>query len=249
MKKKGKIKKRNQIDYFENGSDEFFYYIAGYADGGAPYGTTWQEIIADELKFRRAVKKDAKKVAELIHIAIDDIAEQLTGQTKKENIRETLEHFFREKDNRLSFQNIAVADILGKVVGIVITYPGEDALRLDEPILKRLRNKRKNEEIFLDQEADEGDFYIDTVCVDDRFRGHGIGTMLLKEAEKLALQKGYSRVTLNVARDNPLAKKLYNQIGYQEEKVIQINKHPYDYMVKTFELENNSRRELLAVTS
>ncbi|KGM45042.1 GCN5 family acetyltransferase, partial [Neobacillus niacini] len=92
--------------------------------------------MAQELNFRGAVKKDAKKAADLIHYAIDDIAEKLTGQTKKENIRETLANFFREEINRLSYQNTMVADVLGEVAGIVITYPGEIAPRLDEPILK-----------------------------------------------------------------------------------------------------------------
>ncbi|MDF2791724.1 MAG: family N-acetyltransferase [Neobacillus sp.] len=227
---KKKLHKQNK--YFEDDSDENFYYIAGYTDGGAPFGLSWEEIIAQELKFRGAVKKDAKNSAELIHIAIADIAEKLTGQTKKENIRETLAYFFREENNRLSYQNMIVADLLGEVAGIVIIYPGEEASRLDEPILKRLRKKRRDEVIFLDKEADEGDFYIDTVCVDERFRGRGIGTMLLKEAEKTALQRGYSRLSLNVAQDNPIAKKLYESIGYKEDKVIKINEHPYDYMVK-----------------
>jgi len=233
LKRRAQTKQRNAIDYFEEETDGTFYYIAGYTDGGAPYGLTWEEIIADELKFRGAVKKDAKKAAELIHIAITDIAEQLTGQTKKENIRATLSQFFREENNRLSFQNMIVADIFDKVVGIIITYPGEDAPRFDEPILKRLRKKRRNENIFLDKEAEEDDFYVDTICVDDHFRGYGIGTMLLKEAEKVARQKGYSKVSLNVAQDNFTAKKLYQRNGYLKEKVIQINKHHYDYMVKT----------------
>jgi ribosomal protein S18 acetylase RimI-like enzyme len=192
-----------------------------------------RKFIADELKIRGAVKKDANKAVELIHIAITDIAEQLTGQTKKENIQKTLSQFFRGDNNRLSYQNIIVADILGKIAGIIITYPGEKATRLDEPILKRLRKKRRNEEIHFDKEANENDFYIDTLCVNDLFRGYGIGTMLLKDAEKMAIEKGYSRVSLNVAHDNQMAKKLYERVGYSKEKVIQINKHPYDYMVKT----------------
>ena len=232
MKIKAKIKRHKQNKYFEEDSDDTFHFIAGYTDGGAPFGITWEEIIAQELRFRGAVKKDAEKAAELIHIAIDDIAEKLTGQTKEENIRETLAHFFREENNRLSYQNTIVADILGEVVGIVITYPGEDASRLDEPILKKLRKKRRNEVIFFDKETDEGDFYIDTVCVADRFRGYGIGSLLLKEAEKAAIQKGYLRLSLNVAQDNPVAKKLYEQNGYKDEKAIKINEHPYNYMVK-----------------
>jgi len=233
LKKRRKPKQRKATDYFELNTDDNFYFIAGYTDGGASYGLTREEIIAEELKIRRAVKKDSNKAVELIHIAITDIAEQLTGQTKKENIRKTLSQFFCEDNNRLSYQNMIIADILGEIAGIIITYPGEEAARLDEPILKRLRKKRRNEEIHFDKEANENDFYVDTLCVDDLFRGHGIGTMLLKEAEKIAIEKGYSRVSLNVAQDNQSAKKLYQRVGYSKEKVIQINKHPYDYMVKT----------------
>ncbi|MCH1624469.1 GNAT family N-acetyltransferase [Ferdinandcohnia quinoae] len=227
-----KTKHQSPNGIYGEDSDENFYFIAGYTDGGEPYGITWEEFVTQELRFRAAVKKDASKAAELIHIAIDDIAEQLTGYNRTKDIRDTLADFIREENNRLSYENIIVAEILDEVIGIVIVYLGEDAPRLDEPILKRLRKKIGNEEAFLDKEADEGDFYIDTVCVDERFRGYGIGTMLLKEGEAIALQRGYPRVSLNVAQDNPIAKKLYKHIGYKEEKVIQINAHPYDYMVK-----------------
>jgi ribosomal protein S18 acetylase RimI-like enzyme len=237
LKNRAKAKQRKANDLIEVETDETFYFIAGYTEGGTPYGITWEEIMAQELKIRGAVKKDAKKAVELIHIAISDIAEQLTGETKKAKIHETLSQFFREENNRLSFQNIMVADVLGEVAGIILIYPGEDAARLDEPILKKVRRKRRDEEILFDKEANEQDFYIDTLCVDDRFRGYGIGSILLKEAEKMALQKGYSRVSLNVAQDNPIARKLYQRMGYLKEKVIQINKHPYDYMVKTLKVD------------
>lgn len=184
------------------------------------------------VKFRPAIKRDAKVAAELIHIAIDDIAEQLTGETIKDDIRQTLAQFFQEENNRLSFQNTIVADIQGEVAGIMITYSGEAAPQLDENILTRLRKKTNNQEIFLDKEADAGDFYIDTICVHAKFQGYGIGTALLKEAEKLALKKGYHRISLNVAMDNPAAKKLYKNMDFKEDKVIPINGHPYEYMVK-----------------
>ena len=239
MKKraKSKSKKRKAVDLFEVETDETFYFIAGYTEGCVPFGITWEEIITEELKLRGAVKSDAKKAVELIHIAISDIAEQLTGETKEQKIRETLSQFFREENNRLSFQNMMVADVLGEVAGIIITYSGEDAARLDEPILKQVRRKRSDEAILFDNEADEQDFYIDTLCVDDRFRGHGIGTVLLKEAEKIAQQKGEYRISLNVAHENPIARKLYEGLGYMKEKVIQINHHPYDYMVKTLKAD------------
>lgn len=243
MSKKLKSRKRWQMDDFEADSDDVFYFIGGYTDGGAPYGLTWEEVVSQELQFRPALKKDSKAAAELIHIAIGDIAEKLTGQTKTENVTKTLADFFREENNRLSYVNTIVADVLDEAAGIVITYPGEDASTLDEPLLNRLRAKRRNENITFDKEADEGDFYIDTLCVHERYRGYGIGTALLREAEKAAKQRGYSRISLNVDRNNPYAKKLYESLGYKEQKIIQINKHPFDYMVKILDDIKDSKSE------
>lgn len=223
---------RKQIEIFEEDSNEFFSFIAGYTEGRVPFGVTWEEMISQELKLRPAVKTDAKIAAELIHIAIDDIAEQLTGKTESKSIRDSLSHFFQQERTRLSFQNTIVSDVLGEVVGIVVMYPGESASQLDEPILKSLRKKRNNPDIFLDKEADEGDFYIDTICVSANYRGYGIGTALIKEAERVGCEKGYHRISLNVAHDNLCVKKLYLSLGYSKEKVIQINGHNYDYMVK-----------------
>lgn len=223
------------MDDFDYGSDDIFHFIAGYTGGGAPYGTTWEEVIERDLIFRAANRKDSNEAARLIHQAIGDIAEQQTGQTKPENIHNTLATFFREEANRFSYQNTIVADVYGEVVGLVIAYPGEGSPRLDEPLLKRLRKKRNNQEIAFDKECEEGDFYIDTLCVKERYQGHGIGTTLLQEAEHRARQAGYLRISLNVDLRNPSAKKLYERLGYKKVKVFELNRHPYEYMVKILE--------------
>lgn len=225
-------KKRFKRDDFEDDMNDEFYFIAGYTDGGATFGLRWEEIIPKELKFRQAIKNDSKEVVELIHLAIGDIAERLTGQTKVENIRKTLSNFFREENNRVSYQNVWIAEVFDEVTGMILTYSGAAASQLDKPLLERLRRKTRNQNMFFDQEADVGDLYIDTVSVSPKFQGYGIGTKLLWKAEELALQKGYERISLNVAKNNRYAKKLYNRIGYQEDKEIQINGHTYDYMVK-----------------
>lgn len=223
------------INYIEQDSDESCYFITGDTSSDVSNRISWRETVSQELTYRLAVEKDSKKASELIHLAIDDISEQLTGETNTDNIRETLGYFFHKKNNRLSFQNTIIADILDEVVGIIISYPGDDAHFLDEPILSELRKKRPDQDITFDKEADPGDYYIDTICVSPKFQGYGIGTVLMKEVEKRAKQIGYTRVSLNVAFDNPSAKELYKKIGFIEEKVIQINGHDYDYMVKILE--------------
>lgn len=184
------------------------------------------------MQCRLAMKSDAKEAADYIHLAIHDIAEALTGEKETEKIRNVLSDLFHQENNRLSYQNSIVAEVDGNVAGILVAYSGDDAEKLDRPILERLKKKGKNHIESFDQEADKGDYYIDTVSVGPDFQGRGIGTILIQKAEQVAQDKGFTRVTLNVAEDNPGAKRLYEKLGYMKEKVIMINGHEFDYMVK-----------------
>lgn len=46
-KKNKKLKEDHEIP--EYGSDENFFFIAGYTSGGAPYGITWEQAAEDGL--------------------------------------------------------------------------------------------------------------------------------------------------------------------------------------------------------
>ncbi len=45
MKKNIRSKNNTERDLFEQ--DDYFYFIAGYTQGGAPYGITWEEARED----------------------------------------------------------------------------------------------------------------------------------------------------------------------------------------------------------
>jgi len=47
------------------------------------------------------------------------------------------------------------------------------------------------------------------------FRGEGIGTTLMETAEEDLRQRGFQLVSLNVARNNQDARRLYERLGYQ----------------------------------
>ncbi|KHD86815.1 GNAT family N-acetyltransferase [Bacillus ginsengihumi] len=191
---------------------------------------------------RQAYEKDAQEVAYLIHLAIKDIAEALTGETDLVSIRKELAYLFLQKNNRLSYQNSIVAEVNGEIAGTLIAYSGDDASLLDQAIMERLKRKKQNH-VVLDKEADRGDYYIDTVAVHPQYRGKGIGTELIHHAEHAAGQYGFSKVSLNVAHDNVRAKQLYQRLGYEEEKIKQINGHPYDYMIKYVQHKEGIKNE------
>lgn len=57
--------------------------------------------------------------------------------------------------------------------------------------------------------------YLYSLRVMAPFRGLGIGTELLLEAEKLLLARSMTVATIAAAKDNPNARRLYERIGYQ----------------------------------
>lgn len=57
--------------------------------------------------------------------------------------------------------------------------------------------------------------YIYSFRIQPVYRDKGLGTYILRVAENDLAERGYSWVTLNVARDNPDAKRLYERLGYR----------------------------------
>ncbi|RIA64842.1 acetyltransferase (GNAT) family protein [Anaeroplasma bactoclasticum] len=67
--------------------------------------------------------------------------------------------------------------------------------------------------------------YIDDLCVDEEYRGKGIGKSLYYYAKDYAKKNGYYNITLNVWELNDSAKRFYSSLGllplktYLEEKI------------------------------
>jgi ribosomal protein S18 acetylase RimI-like enzyme len=57
--------------------------------------------------------------------------------------------------------------------------------------------------------------YIYGFRIQSAYRDQGIGTRLMKTAEDDLRTRGFTRVTLNVGRDNYLALQLYERLGYK----------------------------------
>ena len=57
--------------------------------------------------------------------------------------------------------------------------------------------------------------YLYSFRVMEVFRGKGIGTRLLNEAESLVMARGFDRTTIAVAKHNQKARQLYERLGYR----------------------------------
>lgn len=65
------------------------------------------------------------------------------------------------------------------------------------------------------EKNDQSYAYIYGFRVQTAYRSMGIGSRLLRTAEADLARNGFRRVTLNVARDNPGALRLYQRFGYR----------------------------------
>ena len=86
--------------------------------------------------------------------------------------------------------------------------------------------------IFDDQEAWPNEWYIDALAVSPKHWGEGIGQKLLDIAPKIAKDRGYSIISLNVDKENPRAQKLYAYKGFKTTKSMTIGDRVYDHMIK-----------------
>lgn len=69
----------------------------------------------------------------------------------------------------------------------------------------------------IEEHLENGAFiYLDDFCVDEIWRGHGIGTKLLEMAMQYAIEHHFHEIELHVEAGNTRALKLYKRMGYEE---------------------------------
>lgn len=180
---------------------------------------------------RQAVPEDAAFLAPLLYDAIHDIAYTLTGATTKNEAVQRLAYWIQQPANRIGFENTWVYCVDEQPVGMMILYPGFDAVRLDRPLLHSLQQQGQLTEF--DQETEGDVFYIDTLSVHPSYGGRGIGSTLLHHAEHLAHHKNINCLSLNVDFDNLAAQRLYERLGYREHSTRTISGGQFSYMTKS----------------
>jgi ribosomal protein S18 acetylase RimI-like enzyme len=74
---------------------------------------------------------------------------------------------------------------------------------------------------------ENGYLHLARIIVDPSKRAMGYGRLLCNELLKIAGRKGYHKISLNVYRDNTIALKLYESLGFREiaEKSSEENCH------------------------
>lgn len=179
---------------------------------------------------KNAQKQDAKICIKLLNLAMEDIAYKLSGYDDPIKSDEILEKFFESETNRLSYKNVYVYKRDDVIIAAMCAYFGGDTAKLDREISQHLKALGKDAQI--EKECFDDEFYIDSIAVDEKFRGQGLAKELILHSFARAKELGHKKVSLIVDINKPKVRKFYESLGFKFNTKKIINLHEYDHMIK-----------------
>ncbi|MGG4404316.1 N-acetyltransferase [Paenibacillus amylolyticus] len=172
---------------------------------------------------------------QLNQMALEYMAYSLVGTKDKGIIEKTFNKLWRSNQNRFSHQYAYEAKMGNQTLGMIMCYPTTIMNKLALPTFSKLFELRKWSLIKYNlqhlkefysmvtlKEAENDEYHIGTLATLPESRGLGVGTQLIHFAEEQAITQGLSKSSLTVKKENLLAIKLYERLGYQ--RVGEINK-------------------------
>lgn len=131
---------------------------------------------------------------------------------------------FLKRSTLLSFEHCLVIESGGAVAGLALSYDHAaereerlrtlflGALSLGPSVLARLGTIAQADRAMT--RIRSGDRYLAALAVHPHSRGRGLGSRLIAEVERTAVDAGASRVVLEVDAKNTSAARLYRRLGY-----------------------------------
>lgn len=166
------------------------------------------------MNIRKAKSEDSNKIASLIFLAMEDIVYYFIGEKDKKKAILFMASLIKEKNNQYSYENCWVIEDQNTIVGAAIVYNGANLEELRKPVLNKI-NSNFNRHLYIENETQAGEFYIDCVGVDSNQQGKGIGTKIFRFLIAEYVEKQNQTLGLLVDNENPNAKKLYLKLGFE----------------------------------
>lgn len=179
----------------------------------------------DSIQIRPAQPADAEVAAVLLYSAYTHT--QVPYPLPEDQASGWIEHLaesFPRDGNRFSYQYIQVADHSSAVVGLVLSFGGRDEARLNAAVGP-----------WLEREAQDDEWYVDALAVLKNWGRKGIGTRLMRTAEREARRHHYAKIALHVDQGNQQALDLYTRLRYVVTEQTVLYQRPYVRMVKALE--------------
>jgi ribosomal protein S18 acetylase RimI-like enzyme len=170
--------------------------------------------LSEQFSLRPARKEDARALAQLIDIAGEGFGTYLWSQAAgpDESALDVGMRRAQRDAGGFSYRNAIVALSGGEIAGLLLGYRLADPY--DTGDLDRLPDLiRPLVEL---ESIAPASWYVNALAAFPEFRGKGLGTRLLGEAEQIARKVKAPALSIIVAEANEGAKRLYLRCGYVE---------------------------------
>lgn len=166
------------------------------------------------MRIRKAALADSLAITKYILMAMGDIVYQFTGGNDEEEAKEFMMHFVTSTNNQYSFENCWIAEDQNQIIAAACVYPGAKINSLRAPILTFVKEEYQKT-LVLEDETQAGEVYLDSLGVDPRQQGKGIGSKMLQFLIEEYVSKQHQTLGLLVDKHNPDAKRLYLKLGFK----------------------------------
>lgn len=165
-------------------------------------------------RIENALKTQASEIAWLIMEAMDyDCCRNFAGPHHTlDDFHTMLTELVEMERSQYSYRNTLCAMVGDQLAGVLVSYDGKDLLMLREAFIAKAKEHFGQDFSGMDEETQEGEYYLDSLCVKKEYRKHGIATALLREAIS---RHGDQPVGLLVDVTHPWAERLYTSIDFR----------------------------------
>lgn len=179
------------------------------------------------------------EIAALLWEIFEDMELPLLKEIPKSKLIEMVAEAAEDPSYRYGLNRGLVYEHNGEIAGVIFGYPASEEPAVDHPFKKVLQKRGfdPDHNLFIDLEALPNEWYLDSIVVKKKYRGMGLGTILLEAMCQTAADAGFQRIGLNVDIGNPKAKKLYSTIGFVKVADITLSGHQYEHMCKPLEAQ------------
>jgi ribosomal protein S18 acetylase RimI-like enzyme len=170
--------------------------------------------------FRPATIDDCYKIAQLFSMASDGVANYMWSTLTKDypglTPIEIGSKRYANDQSVFSYKSCIVAERDGEVIGMMATYPIEEASESNSKATTELKELSDEPDILAPYSMEApGTWYICALALFPEFRGQGLGTQFLSIARQQAQEKGFQELSLLCFEQNTGAMKLYQRNGFK----------------------------------
>jgi ribosomal protein S18 acetylase RimI-like enzyme len=177
------------------------------------------------LTFRPARPTDVDVAVPVLHSSMGGLADYLYSGDPRHPVDAYLARMFQMAGHRFSWDVSFIAEVDGRAVGMLLSYPGRDINRLQFAFLLNLphlygwigalRVLWRVIPLTNAPETDTDEYYVSNIGILPEFQSRGYGAELMALAEQKTREAGLPKCALAVDEENHGAIRFYERLGYK----------------------------------